>query len=310
MIYNTIDQMRPAQIIQFIHDRVLEARDEDLRLLAATRRTARADWPVAASIRARESGYVVRLDLPRIEEAVRRHAQAAVEIEFDITVGTYRAVNDPLFQVRCRPGTTLDAGARESLVGETLKALTYDDGRDLQHDAAYGLHQLSTIAWTSVSTSKSNPSPGLSVIQALRDIIAHWSEDENQPLEDPSSCIVYADAAPIIATDALEAVIVVASESIQSQTLTEAIKTLAILLRHVGQPTADRLADVANRTLSSLGEHVLTRQLEAALEDMAKALTERGFIVVARAVSEASAELAASLGKLNSRSTRVPGTTS
>jgi uncharacterized membrane protein len=310
MIYNTIDQMRPAQIIQFIHDRVLEARDEDLRLLAATRRTARADWPVAASIRARESGYVVRLDLPRIEEAVRRHARTAVEIEFDITVGTYRAVNDPLFQVRCRPGTTLDAGARESLVGETLKALTYDDGRDLQHDAAYGLHQLSTIAWTSVSTSKSNPSPGLSVIQALRDIIAHWSEDENQPLEDPSSCIVYADAAPIIATDALEAVIVVASESIQSQTLTEAVKTLAILLRHVGQPTADRLADVANRTLSSLGEHVLTRQLEAALEDLAKALTERGFVVVARAVSEASAELAASLGKLNSRSTRVPGTTS
>ncbi|MCJ2093708.1 DUF2254 domain-containing protein [Methylobacterium sp. J-072] len=310
MIYNTIDQMRPAQIIQFIHDRILEARDEDLRLLAATRRMSRQDWPVAASIRSRESGYVVRLDLPRIEEAVRRHAQDDVEIAFDITVGTYRAVNDPLFRVRGRPGTTLDAGARESLVGETLAALTYDDGRDLQHDAAYGLHQLSTIAWTSVSTSKSNPSPGLSVIQALRDIIAHWSEDENQPLEEPTSCIVYADATPTIATDALEAVIVVASESIQSQTLTEAIQTLAILLRHVEQPTADRLADIANRTLSSLGEHVLTRQLEAALEDLAKALNERGFVAVAQAVSEASANLAASLGKLNSRSTRVPGTTS
>ncbi len=104
--------------------------------------------------------------------------------------------------------------------------------------------------------------------------------------------------------------IVVASESIQSQTLTEAVKTLAILLRHVGQPTADRLADVANRTLSSLGEHVLTRQLEAELADLAQALNARGFVAGAKAVSEASAELAASLGKLNSRSTRVPGTTS
>lgn len=310
MIYNTIDQMRPAQIIQFIHDRVLEARDDDLRMLAATRRTARQDWPVAALIRSRESGYVVRLDLPRIEEAVKRHGREAAEVECVIPVGTYRAVNDPLFRLRCRPGTTLDPAARERLVGDTLAALSYDDGRDLQHDAAYGLHQLSTIAWTSVSTSKSNPSPGLSVIQALRDIIAHWSEDETRPLEDPTSGIVYADAAPIIATDALEAVIVVASESIQSQTLTEAVKTLAILLRHVGQPTADRLADVANRTLSSLGEHVLTRQLEAELADLAQALNARGFVAGAKAVSEASAELAASLGKLNSRSTRVPGTTS
>ncbi|PIK72356.1 hypothetical protein CS379_14405, partial [Methylobacterium frigidaeris] len=106
------------------------------------------------------------------------------------------------------------------------------------------------------------------------------------------------------------AVIVVASESIQSQTLAEAVRTLAILLRHVERPTAERLADVAHRALSSLGEHVLTRELDVALQDLADALRERGFVTVAAAVSEASADLAASLGKLNSRSTRVPGTTS
>ncbi len=104
--------------------------------------------------------------------------------------------------------------------------------------------------------------------------------------------------------------IVVASESIQSQTLTEAVRTLAILLRHVETPTAERLADVAHRALSSLGEHVLTRQLDIALRDLTDALRERGFVTIADAVREASAELAASLGKLNSRSTRVPGTTS
>ena len=306
MIYNTIDQMRPAQIIQFIHERVLEAREDDLRLLAATRRTPRPDWPVIASVRSRESGYMVGLDTARIERAVERHAQGIVEIEFDIPVGTYRAVNDPLFRVRSMPGATLGVDAREKLAEETVGALIYDDGRDLRHDATYGLHQLSTIAWTSVSTSKSNPSPGLSVIQALRDIIAQWSAEETETREDPASSIVYADAAPTAATDALEAVIVVASESIQSQTLAEAVTTLAILLRHVGQPTAERLADIANRTLSSLGEYVLTRQLEAALHDLAKALGARGFDTVAGAVSDASTELAASLGKLNSRSTRVP----
>ena len=141
-------------------------------------------------------------------------------------------------------------------------------------------------------------------------MISQWGDGENDAGENAASCIVYRDAAPIAATDALKAVIVVASESIQSQTLTEAITTLAILLRHVGQPMAERLADIANRAPSSLGEHVLTRQLEAALLDLSRALEERCFASVSDAVSNSTAELAASLGKLNARSTRVPGTTS
>jgi hypothetical protein len=148
------------------------------------------------------------------------------------------------------------------------------------------------------------------VIQALRDIIAQWSPGETEAREDATSCVVYRDAAPTVATDALEAVIVVASESIQPQTLAEAVTTIAILLRHVSQPTAERLADVAHRALSSLGEHVLTRQLEEALADLAEALYERGFSAISAAVSDATTALAASLGRLNSRSTRVPGTTS
>ena len=140
MIYNTIDQMRPAQIIQFIHGRVLEARAEDLRLLGATRRACRSGWTVVASVRSRESGYVVGIDLARITKAVKRDAKDEVEIEFDIAIGSYRAVQDPVFRVRCVPGVTLDVDARTSIVEETLAALNYDDGRDLKHDAAYGLH--------------------------------------------------------------------------------------------------------------------------------------------------------------------------
>lgn len=307
MIYNTIDQMRPEQIVQFIHDRVLEARGADLDLVAATRRETRTGWIDHAPVRSAESGYVVGLDLARLAQTVERHGPGDVEIEVLLTLGTYRAVGDPVFRLRSRPGATLSEAARASLAGAALAAFAYDDGRDLQNNPAYGLHQLSTIAWTSVSTSKSNPSPGLTVIQALRDIIAQWSRDEVEVRGDAGSCIVYRDAAPILATDVLEAVIVVASESIQSQTLAGAVETLAILLRHVETPTAERLADVANRMLSSLGEHVLTRQLEAALGDLTLALGERGFTAVADAVSEASAALAASLGTLNSRSTRVPG---
>ncbi|PIK73231.1 hypothetical protein CS379_09570, partial [Methylobacterium frigidaeris] len=100
MIYNTIDQMRPEQIIQFIHDKVLEARGADRKLLAATRREGRPGWADAALVRSRDSGYVVGLDLARIEKALERQARGDVEIEVLITLGTYRAVHDPLFRVR------------------------------------------------------------------------------------------------------------------------------------------------------------------------------------------------------------------
>ncbi len=195
MIYNTIDQMRPEQIIQFIHDKVLGARGEDLKLLAATRRARCHGWFDVALVRSCEKGYVVGLDLARIENALERHARGNVEIEILITLGTYRAVQDPLFQVRTRPGVTLSEDAQNSIVDEVLAAFAYDDGRDLKNNTAYGLHQLSTIAWTSVSTSKSNPNPGLTVIQALRDIISQWSRGEVEMRDDAGSCIVYDDAA-------------------------------------------------------------------------------------------------------------------
>ena len=91
--------------------------------------------------------------------------------------------------------------------------------------------------------------------------------------------------------------------------LAEAMDSLAILLGHVAAPTADRLAGIAQRSLSALGEHVLTRELEAALDGLAAALATRGFDDGAAAVAAATRALAESHGTLNSRSTRVPGTT-
>lgn len=130
-----------------------------------------------------------------------------------------------------------------------------------------------------------------------------------EPPEDPESPLVYVDRTFGEATDALEAIIVAASESMQAQTLSSALRTLAILLDHVSQPAAERLADVANRALSSLGEHVLTRQLAEALDELAGALGRRGFASEGNAVAEAAIKLRGTIGILNSRSTRVLGDT-
>jgi len=306
MIYNTIDQMRPAQIVLFIHGKILRARADDHRLLAQTRRTPHRDWPVLGTLRSRERGYVVGIDTVRIQAAITAEAAGCVELELLVPRGAYRALNDPLFALRVRPDAALSVEARERIGTAAITALDFDDGRDLRHDASYGLQQLATIAWTSISTAKSNPSPGVAVIQALRDIIARWNPGDDAVPEDPGAGLVLADGAPDTAADALEAIIVVASESIQPHTLAEAVSTLAILLEHVCAPLADRLADIARRALSSLGEHVLTRELESALRQLEASLRRRGDTGGADAVAAATQDLARSLGTLNSRSTRVP----
>jgi hypothetical protein len=69
------------------------------------------------------------------------------------------------------------------------------------------------------------------------------------------------------------------------------------------QPRAE---DLIRRSLSALGEHVLTAELDAALEALADALAAAGRVGTADAVRTARNQLAESIGKLNSRSTRVP----
>ncbi|WP_310354698.1 DUF2254 family protein [Methylobacterium sp. BE186] len=309
MIYNTIDQMRPERIVQFIHHHVLHARVHDEKLLCRTRRTPRPYWILASTIRSPQSGYIVDVREARIRETVEAHAPGSVEVELLVPLGSRLAVGDPAFALRVAPHAVLAPILRDRIEEAVIGAVTFDDGRNLDRDASYGLHQLATIAWTATSTAKSNPHPGPAVIHALRDILSLWSPCEADPKEDPISPLVYADRTPTEATDALETIIVVASESMQAQTLSDALRTIAILLDHVSQPTAERLADVAKRAVSSLGEHVLTRQLEAALSDLADALDRRGFTGVGAAIAEAAKQLGASLGKLNSRSTRVSETT-
>ncbi|MGI8483055.1 MAG: hypothetical protein ACR2OU_02180, partial [Thermomicrobiales bacterium] len=65
-------------------------------------------------------------------------------------------------------------------------------------------------------------------------------------------------------------------------------------------------ADLLLRTLSALGDHVLTTELEDALTKLEEALERVGLTATAVDVRAAHEELATTIGKLNSRATRVP----
>lgn len=51
LIYNTVDQMRPVNVIRQIHDRVLTARRGEEPLVARTRREETANDPVRVTYR-------------------------------------------------------------------------------------------------------------------------------------------------------------------------------------------------------------------------------------------------------------------
>ena len=104
----------------------------------------------------------------------------------------------------------------------------------------------------------------------------------------------------------LESLAVVASESMQHQTLAEVMRTVALLLPKLPPEGVNQVADLVLRSLSALGEHVLTRELEHALDILSQALAAAGRDAAAEAVTRAEEVLRRSVGVLNSRSTRVP----
>ncbi|MGH7445089.1 MAG: DUF2254 family protein [Longimicrobiales bacterium] len=176
LLYTTINQMRPVEIIEAVHHLTLGARDRQLPFVRRTRRHARATGADSSgqptvSINADAHGFVTRIDLDQIESCLAT-TEGAVEVELDIAIGTFVGFGDTI--ARIRVGPSADARA---LADATRGAIRLERRRDIMADPAYGIEQLETIAWTSISTSKSNPAPGLLTIQSLRDLLARWADD-------------------------------------------------------------------------------------------------------------------------------------
>lgn len=58
LLYTTINQMRPVEIIEMIHDNILSARERHLLFVRQTRNTPSPQAGVSIPVRAEEHGYV------------------------------------------------------------------------------------------------------------------------------------------------------------------------------------------------------------------------------------------------------------
>lgn len=304
LLYTTINQTRPSVIIQAIHDDILAARKRQLPLLSRTRRSSEYKGKVSKVVRADDYGFVTNVDLDVLREALAK-SKSEVEVVLLVSIGTFVAFRDELAEIRVE-----ESGDLLDIEPAVHKAITLEDQRNLEIDPAYGIGQIWNIAWSSLSTAKSNPAPAILGVHSLRDVLARLSIDERpgklekgQPMP-----VVYTDSVRADLLDAIASLAVSASDSMQHEAFAEILRTFAVMLDRLSPDLQDRAENLIMRLLSALGDQVLSVELDSALGALVGALDRVGKPDAATAVRQARADLRLSVGRLGSRSTRVPAT--
>ena len=303
LLYTSINQMRPSVIIDAIHDYTLKARTKHLVIVERTRRAPQFSGEVRLPVTVDRDGYVTRIDVETIG-CDAACAAGRAEVVLRASHGSYLSTGDTLAEV-----VADNQDDAERLVATVLDAIRLERQQDFATDPANGIEELGTIAWTSISTSKSNPAPGLLAIRSLRDLLARWSLDEQSASDSESHVdqlpVVYTDTVMMVLMDTLESLAVASSESMQHQSFTEVLRAFAALLGRVSSENQRAIDNVILRILPALGDHVLTSDLERALTETQVALRNIGNHETATRVETACKRLAQTKGNLHSRSTRA-----
>lgn len=299
LFYTTVDQMRPVVIIEAIHDHTLAARELQRELIARTRRAPLCRGRVSQAVHAAAHGFVTAIDLDGIDRAARL-ASAEVEVVLQVSVGDYVVFGQRLAEVRAH-----DAADAQALAAVLEDAVRREAQRDLALDPLDGIEELETIGWTSISTAQSDPDAGVLTIYSLRDILARWAVASPGAAPADPVPVVYQDNVMPRLLNAFESLAVSACESMQHQRYAEVLRSFELLFDRLPAELQARAQDLILRSLSALGEHVLTAELEAALTALAECFERAGRHSTAAAIVTARQRLAASVGKLGSRSTRA-----
>ena len=304
LIYSTINQMRPVVILRSIHGHTLLARTHQLDLIRRTRRAPRLHGDPFARVTAESNGFMTRIDLAAIANAV---ADSGTEVVILPSIGDYVTFGDPIAEIRAAvPGR--DVSELERVI---RAAVEVEEQRDLDVDPAFGIEQIVTIGWTSISTAKSNPDPGLLAIFDLRDLLARWVQSDeafgpdSASFDDPAARVVYFDNLANEVMKGFESFVVVASESMHHQCAAECYRSFAGLYPRLPPFLQKRTVDIVLRSLTGLGDHILTRDLASSLNTLSNVLATHGQTKCAKAITTAHKHLERTIGKLHSRSTRA-----
>lgn len=282
LLYSTIDEMRPVNIIERIHDHILSARARQLDWVTGTRSRPRLARTGAVAVAAPRNGHFVAIDVRQIARILRDLELESAEVVLCGAIGAYFAVGESIAELRLPRPEMADRGKQAA--ARIVTALRIEADRDLAMDPAYGLEQLRTIAWTTVSSAKHNLEPGLLCVRSLHDVLARWAAEAPSQHRDAGSAIVYPDDVVETLFDALEAIAAVSSESTEDSSLAEILSTLARVFPRLPEPLQLRAQETALRIVPAFSSHVLTRRLESAILQLSEVLVRCGADDVADAV--------------------------
>ncbi len=282
LVYATLTQVRPSLVILALHDATLEARKRQLPIIQRTRRAPASTSGTRVPVQSRGAGYVTNIDLKTIERVVGDRRDD-LEIVLHVKLGAFVALHDEVAEIRMLADTETD-----DLGQAILQALKLGPTRDLQYDPEHGVIQLMNIGWTSISTSKQNPTPGAEVINALRDLLAQWGEEgEDEPPSLEKLPVVYHDDVPSRPLAMLESLAVVATESMQHQNFALVLRVFARMFDRLPPAQRSQVEEMIPRILSRLQHEVLTTELDEALVTLTVALGTAGSQQTAEEVWEA-----------------------
>lgn len=301
-LHSTIQQMRPEIIVETIHDETDHARHRERAFLSRVRSEPRENRPPDVILRSETHGFLVQIDLDAIEDCLPEALDPSVEVILQVELGDYVTYYQTLAHVTA--GSVEEAEQLARCVGDGLR---FDRERNMDQDPAYGIGQLEAIGWTEISTAKDNPETGLMVLNALRNLMSRWIMEEESEAGDGSEelPVVYERDTRYDVIDAWESLITVSSESMQHQAFAEVLDSLVSLYPQIPVSLRGRVDMLLLRAVSGMGDHVLTQDLDSAASDLIGVLRDAGRFETAMVLQEARDELAASLGTLANRSTRV-----
>lgn len=298
LVYNTINQMRPVVIVEAIHDHLVEARARQVRrLVNRTWSAPQLNGATSAPVRSQHTGFVLEIDLDKIQRSIEDAGDC--EVVLHVSIGTFVAYGDTLAEIR---------GSRDldpDVLGEQIAAaIRLARQRNIDSiDAAYGLEQLETVGWTSISGAKHNPQAARVVVGQLRDVIARFIVEPPASDRTPDTRIVYRDDVPEKLMDAVESLAVVTADSQQHQVAADILDTMARLFRAMPSHYQERTEQVVLRTLPALASHPPTRALETAMERVRDVLASDGREDSARVVQDGLENLRQRIGRVDQQYT-------
>lgn len=300
LVYTAIDQMRPAVITEAIHDHLVEARARQLAsVVRPTRRTPELSSAPWVAVTSNKTGFVRRIEIDRIQDAIEA-GRGRAEVVLDVSIGTFVAYGDRLARVYT---TVANDAPRicDAIEGAVRRAprRTIDDV-----DATYGVQQLETVGWTSISGAKHNPQAARLVVAMLRDVLARLIAEPRPEMDAPATtAIVYNDDLPEALFQTIESLAVVTADSQQHQVAADILFALASLLERLSEDYRSRACDVLLRTLPALASHPPTSVLEAALRTLEETLARIGAHEQASLVAEGLDHLRRRIGRVETEYT-------